>query len=411
MSRRLPSGSRWSLAFTCEASSVLQTVSTVSSPAAAKGIAVHNFLAMVGEIGQEDALATIPDPAWRKLCEAIDLDALKYIDPKSYAHEMPLAYDFATGRSRRLDQGDFEIKPTETLMILDIAGTSTDLLSVEALDYKTGYTNVPPPRENRQIQIGVLALARLVGATQGYGAIVRVRDDGSLWFDRDSFDSFDLDEIAEEFQAQYEKIEAAKDRYQRTGQLRWTIGEHCGWCPSFEFCPAKQERARALAHDANAVAFKVRQLLEQPATQPQAVLALIEMEQLRERMDKQVGHAIHSVRDALEKHVVAFGPIDMGGGKEWRREFSEVVKFDGRATFEILSKRYGEPTALAATKLTAPKASVEEAIKPFLAKGTVAKGMRDLEAELMALSAVEVKLTTEFGIFKAPTAKQLKGAA
>ena len=124
----------------------------------------------------------------------------------------------------------------------DVIGLMPDRAVV--FDYKTGWQDVASPAENWQIRTYALMVARCYGKSCVEAAIVRVRPDGSVWFDRAVFVSDDLDQFA----ADLRDLMNDALRPWPVGSLDgFVTGEHCSRCPALRFCPAMMGLAQGLA--------------------------------------------------------------------------------------------------------------------------------------------------------------------
>lgn len=409
----LPTASSWPRAFLCLGSAILPRVEEIGEWSS-RGSAIHRFIATVGTIGRDRALAEAGEA--RDFCAAFDLDAIPQINPATGAHELALGYNVMTGACRELYRGGDKARDYSSLGEHEI-GVTLDYAADQVggggtlIDWKSGWKQVARPSKNRQLQIQALAYARYRGHDSVNAAVGYLRDERP-WYVYDDFDALDLDDIAEQFRARAQQIDVEAANLLATGQVHVTIGEHCGGCASFHACPAKDERSRAMAKDAGELAFRLKQALRDGGIDVvrQVVLAGIEMRQIREREDKARGQAIHAVEAALVMYVQEHGPIDMGDGRVFGGETSIRSRLDGDVTYRVLEERFSAETARAATKLTATKGDLEKALKSHAPKGKGAALVREVTEQIDKAGGLKVTTAVEYHIHT-PPAKALPAPA
>lgn len=233
------SGSGFGRGVACSAAYALPHTDSTSE-AAERGTALHHYIALVldGWIPSE-VLALIPEQ-YRAECAAIDL-----IQPRKWAAteeeamglvEIALVYDTATDTTRELpksnaarDYGD--VSATEIPMTLDLVVQRGHAASV--YDWKTG-TYCDPA----QLRIAALAVARWLDVQSVEVAFGFLQRDGSWRLGSEqSFDTMDLDIIADEARIAVANI--ARDREVVAAGLLPVVspGDHCGFCGAKSACP------------------------------------------------------------------------------------------------------------------------------------------------------------------------------
>lgn len=231
----------------CPASVVLPQHKSMSRPAS-KGTAIHAFLANVPEMGRSEALALV-DEEYVAACEAIDLSTLPACEPGSWAVEIKLAYDPVKDTARELGRGsdrDYSgAKEGEDFCgTLDVLGLTPD--AVVVIDYKSGWKDLGPVRDNMQLRSGALAACRAFDRERAHVAILRLKEDGESFYQWATLEPLELAATQQailEAQAGAERaaLQLANGEHPTLSQ-----GEWCGFCPAFPTCPAKAKLAAAL---------------------------------------------------------------------------------------------------------------------------------------------------------------------
>lgn len=383
----LPSGSRWERAFACEASCVLPTVET-SGVYAARGTSIHDYLANVGTIGREAALARIAD-RWRETCSALDLDELPQVDPTRYVHEIAFAYNVKTRTARELHRGggrDYsDVGEWEIPLTLDVFGLGVVAGTGVVIDWKSGYKAVACAKVNRQLQAAALAVSALYGLDYVKVAIGYIREGGRPWFDYDDFDALDLAELGDEFEEQGERLVEAQRRYAAiraahgidaaNREARAHVGDHCRNCPSYTHCPATWGLVRAFATAPGAAMNEVRDCLAAPDVARLAVVKLKAVKQL-----------IGQVEGAVRAYAEDVGGIDMGNGTKWGPVVGSVEVVDGATAYRVIAEegadlliRGGREPATAREEA---KAIAEKTVTFKTTKTAIERASREIAAAL-----------------------------
>lgn len=331
------------------------------SDAAARGTAIHAFLATVGTLGREEALARVPEE-WRSACEVIDLDQLPQIDPKEYAHELAFAFDLNTAKGRVLgtvgdgppyltrEQAYASLGMNELGCTLDICALTTDGRGVFIADIKTGRKAVASAARNLQLMLGAIAMSRAFDRAEATVAIIYTHDDGTSWFDRATFDAMDMDAIEVDLCALADRIHDGRELVAAGGRPELVLGQHCNFCPSKRGCPGRVETLAAITADPAAEKRTVRELL----TPERAAIAY-----RRIKVAKQL------ITDA-ETELYFFAqshPIDLGDGVVYGvAPGRKTTLLDGKVTHRVLEEAYGRAVADEACTLEAGVGAVEKAL-------------------------------------------------
>lgn len=206
----------------CRGSASLPHVRTVEDSDTRRGTVLHEFV----------LLGKAPPAEFREECQALDLSAA----PDGFTTEVAYAYDPNNDAGHLLGRELGRAYPEWASEL--ICGTAdwvrVDADSVTILDLKTGRTSLSDARW--QLVGLALAACRWHGkssATIGLGHII----DGVLvWGARETLDAMDLAAAAEE-------IRGAVDSAPSQDLVE---GPHCGRCPAFAACRAKQALAASL---------------------------------------------------------------------------------------------------------------------------------------------------------------------
>lgn len=229
---------------------------TNSNPFASKGTTVHRFLAKVLESGRDAALSDVENPEDVEWLSEIVIERLPAFHPDKYTAELAIAYDPQTRTARELgrniSRGEARklAEDHEQVGVMDIGGQADNTAVVG--DYKTGWGHVDPAELNWQLRSYALFLARLLQVENAHHSVIRVLDNGSIFFDSANMDALDLLSFEDDY------IEALATRQRvRADTLagRWDVlpplheGKHCRYCPAAAFCPAKTSAIIQLASD------------------------------------------------------------------------------------------------------------------------------------------------------------------
>jgi hypothetical protein len=281
---RLPTFSGIQRAMLCPASAALPRAERVTERQA-RGTAMHTYLAAVGKVGREAALALVPDE-YRPICEAIQLEDLPACEPDAWVAEIALAYNVDTGEAKELGRDIGRAYPWDRqgrwlFGTVDVAGVARDPSTVVAVDYKGSlWTPAARAERNWQLRAGALALSRLWGRSRAAVAIVKIDDYGEPHWDPAVLDDFSLAMAAAELQELADRIEVAEAAVREGKPVPWlTTSSECEWCPALQACPAHLALAREVAVAPEQVAEQVDALLT-PENAPAAYRRLREIERV-----------------------------------------------------------------------------------------------------------------------------------
>lgn len=318
----------------CRPSVVLPaTLYLSSSPASQRGQVIHTFLENVRNFGREAALDLVPDE-YIDTCEVIDVQRLPAAKPEQWAAEVALAWDWSTGKARELGRGlgrDYEVVDgTEIAGTLDTLSLSADLVHV--WDYKTGWADLGPVLNSWQLRTYGLMAARAYDKPAAEIGFIRLRPDGTPWFDAVTMSEMELDAFELELRTLLE--EASRLRLSDVRQLEFGEGPLCRHCPAFERCPAKVSLAAALASPSD----HLGEITPDVAAKAWERLALA-----REVLDRVEG----AVREYAFHHPIALANGKVLGPVEVPKETVALVD-EAQAW---LAKEFGPDVAAAAVEV------------------------------------------------------------
>lgn len=236
----------------CVASAVLpRAKDTNPSPLRDVGNAVHGFLRDVSHVGRDAALEKAAAP-YRQLCESIDVSLLPAAD-EGYAAEVAFRYDVLADVAEETASGDgsraYVAPASGTPCVFgtcDAIGLLPEEATVIVYDYKTGGYDYGSPERIWQLRFYALAAARAYGMKRAKVAIIRIRDDGSPWYDWGELDEAALAQTASDLLQLVARVEDNRERVMP--QLAdATMGPWCKYCPSRAWCPAVTGLATAVA--------------------------------------------------------------------------------------------------------------------------------------------------------------------
>lgn len=364
-------------AIACPASLALPQAVDEPSDAALRGTAAHDFLLAVGQgMSRDEALDKAPDE-WRPFLEAIDLEGLP-LSSMQWAHEVAIAVNVQTGEARELCRGkgrpDYaahNLGPFEIGMTLDVVGLADGLVVVD--DYKTGWSELPPPARNWQLKVCALGAARLFGCDEALVGLIRIRDDGSAWRPRRArLDAWALDDVADELQATLARAAHASKLVADGAQPPTNPGEHCRYCRAFTSCPAQTALIRSAADV----------LADIDGDDERELLAGLTLEQVADvyRKHRLMSRALGRLGDELHR----FGrrqPIPLGDGRVFgAREVEGNEQLDGAVVYQVGAAKYGHEAAARMVTMKATKKDIRAVVKAERAKGVTIKAA---EAELL----------------------------
>lgn len=366
---KLPSGSKLGRQLVCPASIVLPKAES-ENPFSDRGRAIHLFLERASVVGRDRALAEV-GPKWREACVDIDVTRI----PKGCTAEVAFAYDAIGGTGRLVGtsvgrnygpRGAWDIFATADLYKI------TDG-KVYIGDWKTtsGHdTYAPAASENWQLKIMALAAARAFGGTSADIAIIKVYPDGTIGQpDVHHMDAMELDECAvtiKEFALRAERIHG---RFQDFKEVPDPVeGEHCKWCPSFQFCPTKTAIVRHVAGEP--VTFENSLKALTPATAGKAWKTILDAESMIKR-----------AKDAI-RQMAEHNPVQLPNGRVLGPVEIPRESVDGMEAFRVLSEMCDRQTAQSAVELSSSKEAIRRAIRPVAETRGIS--LAQLEREVLA---------------------------
>lgn len=341
--RSLPSSSKLALAFTCPASAVLPAVERTSE-AASTGTDKHDWLRNLRSMPVVSATERAPE-AIRAWCESVNLDQILPYLGEGWFAEVALAYDVDTETTRFIgyDIGRAygeRLTPTEVFVTIDSASWGDETAS--AVDWKSGRMAVTGPRDNWQLRLGVLAVARWKGLVRGMAAVAKVPEDGEPYVEVAHFDEGDLMMFASELRELYRRLQ---------GEVVPNIGSHCQYCPAWDSCPGQGRLIARMAARPEALEQDVVALLT-PETAARAYHRLRAIEEVKKRMWR----ALYAYAEQT--------PINLGNGEAFGPVAVRREELDAGVTRATLEAMHGREVAEAACDFETSKAAVERALRP-----------------------------------------------
>lgn len=311
------------------------------------GNAIHAYLAAVPMLGREAALEQVPEE-YRDRCAIIDLDALPPLDSTATATEVAFVYniehDIAREVGRNIGRAYPHLGPMETAGTADLVALTADGFGVLVVDFKSPHHHVASAAENWQLRTLALMAARTYGRTRATVAIIKLKEDGSAWWDLAEFDEMALDGFGI-------ALADLTSRILLTSKVApdVTMGPHCRYCAAFQHCPGQTALVRSLAEPESVVAA-IGALLR-PETAARAYTRL-----------QQAKTALRVVGEALE----AYGrehPFALPDGSVYGPVEQSKEELDGAKAFEVLTKAHGPEVAAVGCAFGASKSSIDRAMR------------------------------------------------
>jgi hypothetical protein len=293
--------------------------------------------------------------------------------PPGSRSEVKLGYDVATGVGRVIGEGAGRDYGSPGPM--EIVG-STDVLGVEGetvvvIDWKTGFADVAPARENEQLWFYALAACRALHLSSARVVIVYTKT-GRV--DQHELDALDLADFAAALERLVKDDARRRGAAQRGEPVDTTEGDWCKHCPSKHTCPSKNallvqfgSKGLAVFGDATMTADRARE----------AHLEIERFDQLLKDAKKR--------RDA---YVTENGPIDLGDGRAYGRYARKGKEsFDGAVAIQAIRDVTGELARefeSIAVERKVTKASIKRAteqlitISPAKTKTAIERRIREL---------------------------------
>jgi hypothetical protein len=359
----LPTFSSLPRAFACRLSCVLPRVDSTSA-FAQEGTTRHLFFQRVSEISQTGK--TVDEARDLALSEASEEDRevlamipLDNLQMANVAPEVAMAFDAATGQARELGRGldrDYSsARPTEFVGTTDRLGLAGER-SVYIGDFK-GRARRRPAAQDEQLLAAALCACRIHGRNQAELEIIRVID-GEPYHSTATVGAFELDTFEDRLVELGHRIHDDRAAFARGEIPDAEVGDHCRYCPSLRYCPAKMALARAtIGQDSQEILDLVKQ-----------GVALIDIEnapRLRELVS-QADKILDAVKDAL-RDFARQTPIPLPDGRVYGvnpdSETREIV--DGKAAVKALESIFG-PAADEAASVDVTFSGIERATKKYL---------------------------------------------
>lgn len=253
MTELLPSASGLDRSIACPASCVLPRISS-SSEAAERGTAFHNFIERILQgMVREVALDHVP-AEYKEWCSLFDVNAaLGCYDPNGdilYV-EQPFAIDPVAGTVRLLPKTEHRdylgVTPTEFYGTVDLICRDT-AGNLVVNDWKTG-RDLGDPRRKMQLRFFSLAMYMLHGVTKVNQRFTYIHEDGSSSAVGADVDAIDFEVTRDELKKLYASITGARRARDAGKTLTVTTGDHCQYCSSWAYCPAKAGIVRRVIPD------------------------------------------------------------------------------------------------------------------------------------------------------------------
>jgi hypothetical protein len=350
-----------------------------TTPASARGRALHAYLEAIPSLGGEAALDVVDDE-WREAARALDLSGLD--GALQLAPEVAFAYDVERDRARELGRGMrrayADILPSEIPGTLDVVGVDVERRRGLVIDWKTGWAvGRKGIRQHWQLYAGGLVVARAYDLVEVEVQLVHVSE-GAPRVQREVLSAFELDEFAADVADVYRRaleMRAQAEAGRIPDGLR--AGEWCQYCPARDWCPVRTSLVRAaVAGD------DVYDLLR---VQPMPPSAVAEAYRRLKSAKKLLRHLEAAVYAAASEAPILVGTDD-DGTEHW---LGHVVdegheELDGAIVYAVIAARLGADVAREAVTYETTKASIDRAIKPRAARGQLAALKREILDEVRA---------------------------
>lgn len=358
----------------CQASMVLPQISSTSEYAE-RGTQIHKYLEyFVESLGNtKTAKPKLPKDI-EEFCAKIDTQEIRALLDKAEFIKLESGYGLSVDDcvadypfySRRTGRVYFDAEGVGIGKLDCVFGTvdlkfdKNDILHV--YDFKTGVTDYGRPSESLQLLFGALTEDTTNGAQIGF---IYIKQDGSVVIDEEFVSAEKLQEASLRIGA----ISEACDKAYKTKYAVPVEGEHCKYCPSFNFCPAKQQLAAHLESGVLSPSLPTLSVATAPA-----ILEKLEMaEGLLAAIRKQV--------DAFaEQHPFTATDGALYGPKTNRRE-----SINGDAAQDIIARMFGASVAAECTETTITKTRLGEKLGEYAA----AHGLKKKEVVSSAMRALE----------------------
>lgn len=361
-----------------------------NTPHAQKGVVAHKFLADCLDHGKDLALGMVEDTQDIEWLSMLDLERLPAFERERFEPEVAIAYDPISRTARCLgkglsrEQARARAQDIEIVGLLDILGTSDD--DAVAGDYKTGWGYVEPAEVNWQLRTYALLAARWLGKESAVYSVIRVRDNGSVFFDTARMDALDMMAHEEELLSLLSRRVTVRTL---TREGHWdklpalVEGKHCRYCPAMHACPAKVNAIRVIGTPA-----EDRRAEQGPLTSEEAAVAWRKVRAAQTTLTRY--EAI--LRDLARQSPIPLGDGEILGEKEVRRE--TIVPERAR---EVLERQYGPLGAAVAGDSTKAETSLSKAALRSALKRLVLPTLPPREQKISHLERDILKLLREGG--------------
>jgi hypothetical protein len=286
--------------------------------------------------------------------------------PDGAKAEVKLAYDVASGEGRVIGYGsdrDYgELGPFE------IPGGADSLLDdgerVHVIDAKSGWMDVPRPRDNPQLMFLGLAAARAFGRDEAKLTVLYVREGQKPFRVVDTVDVLDLDAFASKLRGIHRRVAEQVARIRDGRMPDVTEGQWCRYCPAAHACPAKTALVRRMVSGDEASELEM----------------MIPLDDATARLAyERLGHAKNLLK-RIERVLYARAaeqPIPLGEGRYFgKRRKMGNESLVGDVVYRVMRERYGQAVADQAVTREATKKALKEALGKVVGKGQVANEER-----------------------------------
>ena len=408
--RPLPSASRQNIAALCTASCILPS-SSHSSPAAAAGSAIHEFLEMRAQVGEDSAEEAFVAIAKKWLLNdtqtGIAFSQAKkftWTPPENAKLELALVLlADGTVQATKGGRGHYPNLPEGAVIAGQVDVIWLDGDTVHVRDYKCGNeVYVPPVDYNEQMQVLSLLSARFLGAKTAIPTVVFVRPgDGELDIG-EPLGPNALNRIEAKLWVRQQWVESQRKVMIAGGNPETHEGSHCTYCSCAAYCPAKTTMLkRALGGE----------LMPNNVGAP---LTRGEAKTLAERLSV-LETTARKTREALVAHVDEFGPLEMGPGVVWGSEIGTKNVIDVLKALPLLKSEFGEELVVETLRLKLPTSALVGVIKAaHTAAGVKRQGaatMRRTLAKMHEADMVEKKPTVTYHAYRPEFSKSPEVAA
>lgn len=333
----------------CAGSMVLPRVERTSKYAA-RGTAIHSYIATALSAGRAVALAECPEEH-REICSKLELGNLVRLLGGHPLVEPAYVYNVRDDSARFLGQNigrdyglltDVEIPGTD-----DLVAVKED--SIAIADVKTGHY-IGDAADSWQLKALALAVSRHYGKDTVDATLIRLRDDGSWYYSPTvTWTAFDLDGFASELQSLYLRIKRRAVQMKEEG----TVDVHpsdaaCQFCPCVEACPAHTALARHLPPTLSDIAAKCEAMSDSQLAESWDVVCRAE-------------EIVKRVKDGL-KTIVKDHPVKLASGKTLTAVLAPRETIDPEIARKVLTDRYGSEVSSAVFEVSASKKSIKAAL-------------------------------------------------